>query len=70
MATANKYRIKAAEFYAQAQRATSLSPHLRVQFENLAKAYLRLAEQADRNDQTELIYEPPPPKIDSSDRRQ
>ena len=37
MRTADSYRIKAAEFYAQAQRATSLRPHVRVQFENLAK---------------------------------
>src|SRR5262245_8012055 len=67
MATANKYRIKAAEFYAQAQRATSLSPHLRVQFENLAKAYLRLAEQADRNAAADIVYEPPPPRLNDSD---
>jgi hypothetical protein len=60
---ADKYRIKAAEFYAQARRATSLSPQLRVQFENLAKTYLLLAEQADRNEKADLIYEPPPPKL-------
>ena len=60
---ANQYRIRAAEFHAQAQSASN--PKLRAQFENLSLAYLRLAEQADRNSQTELIYEPPPPKLDS-----
>jgi len=49
--------------------ATSLSPRLRVQFENLAKAYLRLAEQADRNASADLTYEPPPPKLDSETKR-
>ena len=59
---ADQYRIRAAEFHAKAQGATD--PKLRAQFENLSLAYLRLAEQADRNSQTELIYEPPPPKLD------
>ena len=69
MGTADSYRIKAAKFYAQAQRATSLSPHLRVQFETLAKTYLRLAEQADRNAAAEIVYEPPPPRLDESDTK-
>ena len=68
MAAADNYRIKAAEFYAEARRATGLSPHLRLQFENLAKTYLLLAEQADRNERADLTYEPPPPRIDSSDK--
>jgi len=70
MAAADNYRIKAAEFYAQARGATGLSPHIRLQFENLARTYLLLAEQADRNARTDLTYEPPPPKIDSSDGAQ
>lgn len=56
---ADQYRIRAAEFHAQAQSASN--PKLRAQFENLS---LCLAEQADRNSQTELIYEPPLPKLD------
>jgi hypothetical protein len=32
-----------------------------------AKAYLRLAEQADRNALVDLVYEPPPPKLGQSD---
>ena len=68
MGTIDSYRRKAAEFHAQAQRATSLSPYLRVEFENLAKAYLRLAEQADRNAGADIVYEPPPPKLNDSAR--
>jgi hypothetical protein len=41
-------------------------PRLRVQFENLAKAYVRLVEQADRNRRV-VVYEPPPPKIGDTD---
>jgi hypothetical protein len=70
MAASDKYRIQAAKFYAQARGATSLSPHLRVQFEELAKAYLRLAEQADRNGMADITYEPPPPKLDNPNRKQ
>jgi len=40
------------------------SPRLGIQYENLSKAYLRLAEQADRNAATEIVYEPPPIRID------
>jgi hypothetical protein len=40
-----------------------------VQYENLSKAYLRLAEQADRNDMADITYEPPPRKIDKSDSK-
>ena len=39
----------------------------RAGFENLARAYLRLAEQAIRNAQTDVSYEPPPPKLGDPD---
>jgi len=61
----DQYRIKAASFHARA--LCTRSPRLRTQYENLSKAYLRLAEQADRNDRADLTYEPPPPKISSLD---
>ena len=68
MAAGDEYRIKAAELHAQAQCHTTSK--LRVQFENLAKAYLRLAEQADRNDRAEPdLREPPPRKLDSEAKR-
>jgi len=55
MAAGDQYRTKAAEFHARAQSETGLQ--LRVQFENLAKAHLRLAEQADWNDRVEAVYD-------------
>jgi hypothetical protein len=55
MAAGDQYRTKAAEFHARAQSETRLQ--LRVQFENLAKAHLRLAEQADWNDRVEAVYD-------------
>ena len=64
MAAGDEYRIKAAEFHAQARREPR--PGLRAELENLARAYLRLAEQAQRNTQLDVTYEPPSPKIDDS----
>jgi hypothetical protein len=61
MTTGDQYRVKAAEFHAHAQCATN--SELKRQFEDLSLAYLRLAEQADRNATIELVYEPPPPKL-------
>ena len=61
MSTGDQYRIKAAEFHAESQRIADRS--LRRQFEDLSRAYLRLADQADRNASIELVYEPPPPKL-------
>ena len=51
MTPADRYRVKAAELMARARLDTN--PILRVECENLALAYLRLADQADRNAQTE-----------------
>jgi hypothetical protein len=64
MTSGDHYRAKAAEFHAQAQCVTS--PPIKKQFEDLSRAYLRLAEQADRNATIELVYEPPPPKLSPS----
>ena len=65
MAVGDGYRLKAAEFQALAQDEKNMM--FRMQFESLARAYLRLAEQAERNIQTDVTYEPPPTKIDDSD---
>ena len=62
MSLANDYRAKATEFHARAR--SELGPLLRLQYENLSRANLRLAEQADRNSVTHLVYEPSPPKLD------
>jgi len=47
MAAGDDYRIKAAEMNAKAKRETK--PQTRAELEHLALAYLRLADQADRN---------------------
>lgn len=39
-------------------------PVKRTELENLGWAFLRLAEQARRNSATDIVYEPPPPKLD------
>jgi hypothetical protein len=58
MTSADQYRIKAAEFSALA-RAES-APNLQIEYARIAASYLRLAELADRNSQTDVVYEPPP----------
>jgi len=55
MAAGDQYRIKATEFHARAQSETS--PQMRVEFENLAKAHMRQAEQADWNERVEAVYD-------------
>jgi len=57
MPTADEYRIRAADLNARAK----LAPNgiLRAECENLARSYLRLAEQAVKNAQTDIVYEPP-----------
>jgi hypothetical protein len=58
MPAGDHYRARAAELSAKAQAETA--PAIRVEYENLAFAYLRLAEQADRNSRTDVVYETPP----------
>jgi len=62
MKPGDEYRAKALEFLAKAE--TENSPLMRAEFENLAVAYLRLAEQAERNAQLDVTYEPPAPNLD------
>ena len=47
MAAGDDYRIKAADVHAKAKGETSL--RTRAELESLALAYLRLADQAERN---------------------
>jgi hypothetical protein len=47
MAAGDDYRIKAADMHAKAKGETK--PRTRTELERLALAYLRLADQADRN---------------------
>lgn len=57
MEPCTEYRIKAAELF---ELANNDHYHgLKIQCERLARAYLRLAEQAERNSHLDLTYETP-----------
>jgi hypothetical protein len=58
MAAGDEYRVKAAEMNARARKERD--PLIRAEHENLALAYLRLADQADKNAKIDLVYETPP----------
>ena len=58
MSSAVYYRVKAAEFSAMARSESA--PKLQFEYARMAANYLRLAELADRNSQTNVVYEPPP----------
>jgi len=51
------YRMKAAELDTQARRESKAS--VRLELFHLATAYIRLAEQADRNSHLDIVYETP-----------
>jgi hypothetical protein len=57
MSTADQYRVRAAEFAAMAKAQTA--PPLQTEYAKMAVSYLRLAELADRNAMTDVVYEPP-----------
>lgn len=59
MTTGDEYRVKAAELRARARRETDAA--INGELLSLARAYLRLAEQADRNQRLDITYETPPP---------
>ncbi len=67
MGQADEYRVKAAAFRAEARHVRDLS--VRVNLESLARAYVRLAEQAEKNRHLDITCEPPPPKIDEQDKK-
>lgn len=58
MSLGNEYRSKAADLFAKA--AIEANAETQVEMETLARSYLRLAEQADRNSMTDLVYVTPP----------
>ncbi len=61
MRSADEYRDKAAELHAQAERA--IIWETAVELRQLARVYLRLAQDAERNASVDLVYKPPPPKL-------
>ena len=62
MTAGDDYRGKAVEFRAKAQ--VESDPNRKAEFEHLARAYLRLAEQAERNSHLDVTYETPATKDD------
>jgi hypothetical protein len=64
MGRAKEYRKKAAEFRAQAELART--NELARQMQEYARIYLRLADLAERNKDADLVYEPPPPKLNEN----
>jgi hypothetical protein len=67
MTAGDDYRGKAVEFRAKAQVESDLKR--KAEFEHLARAYLRLAEQAERNSQLDITYETPARKDDPKPKR-
>ena len=59
-----QYRALAARFRAHAR--TTESPRLSAEWEHLARCYVRLAEQAERNLGLDLVYETPNPRRGST----
>lgn len=62
MTTADRYRALAAHLRSRASQERNLV--LRGQWANLAQCYMRLAEQADANSRSDIVYE-----FDRSKRR-
>ena len=58
MTPADLYRVKAGDLAALAKAETD--PFGKVEYERLSQAYLRLAEQAERNSRADVVYETPP----------
>jgi hypothetical protein len=51
------YRVRAAELRAEAAR--NVTPEQKAELEALALRYLRLAEQAELNGKTDIVYSTP-----------
>ena len=62
MAVGDEYLSEAAKFSALTECESD--PGKRDEFANLSRAYLRLALKAKGYSYTDMIYEPPPPRLD------
>jgi len=60
MTSADHYRALAAQCDAKAKQEADWK--IRAEWEHLARSYRRLAQQAERNAQTDVTYETPPPR--------
>ena len=63
MSPSEQYRKLAAELRAKAR--VEENGQLKTEWTHLAMCYVRLAEQADRNQTTDITYEPPSFRIGS-----
>ena len=54
----DEYRVKAAQLAAEAKQTAD--PARRAQLKTLERSYLRLAIQADKNTENNIVYETPP----------
>ena len=68
MTPADQYRVKAGDLAALAKAETD--PFGKAEYERLSLAYSRLAEQAERNSQTDVVYETPPAPTDHPQAQQ
>jgi hypothetical protein len=68
MTTVDAYRAKANEFLAKANHETD--PLLHAQYQQLGQSYLRLAEQAERNLHSDIVYETPPRPVVAQQQQQ
>jgi hypothetical protein len=57
MTPAEQYRVKAVEMAARAK--TETNPFQKAEYERLSQSYLRLAEQADRNSKSDVVWYDP-----------
>jgi hypothetical protein len=55
--SADQYRAKAREFTEMASREKN--QRLQIEYGGMAEAYFRLALLAERNQKTDIVYEPP-----------
>src|SRR5262245_34506027 len=62
MSVRDEYLLRAAHLLARAGAEANAA--LKKEFENVARSYLRLADQAERNAQNDIVYETPPPPKD------
>jgi len=60
MRARDEYLLRAAHLLAKA--GVEANAAIKDELENMARCYLRLAEQAKRNDETDIVYEAPPSK--------
>jgi hypothetical protein len=60
MTSGDHYRLRAANF--EVKSKNEFKAELRTEYQSLAAFYRRLAQMADQNEMTDIVYEPPPPR--------